>query len=124
MDQYDVYFEDKAVGTVTMEKNGLYMQIQCVCNSVPTGFYTLILSSDKEIINLGLLLPVKDGFGVNTCLPAARIGSRNRFHIFNSKKNNRKCVAADPTVPFKYLSDILNLKVQLDGKQLWILVDH
>lgn len=124
MEQYEVCFENKPVGTVTMEKNGLYIRIHCVCRSVLPGFYNLILLSDEESIDLGLLSPVTGGFGVSTRIPAAKIGKRNRFYILNAKKNSRICVAADPTVPFAYLSDILKLKVQKDGKQLWILVNH
>lgn len=67
---WDVYFEDKPVGTCRVWREGLYYRFNCRCDRVTEEICRLLLQCGEKTVDLGVLIPVGSGFGLDRKLSA------------------------------------------------------
>ncbi len=66
---WSVYFEDRSVGTCRIGREGLYYRFSCRCNRVRDGICRLLLKCGDRTVDLGILIPVDGGYGLDKKLP-------------------------------------------------------
>ena len=71
---YPVLFGQAAVGKVQVQKSGLYFRFFCRCQMTGDVVCRLIVSCGGKQENLGVLVPVEDGFGSEKSIPCKRLG--------------------------------------------------
>ncbi len=104
---YAVNFGGKPVGKVQMTKKGLYYHVSCRCQLSGDVMYRLEVSCGDAKTNLGLLVPMENGFGLDTRFPVSRIGEGEpTFQLVprHDILQDRTFVPITPEEPFAYIS--------------------
>lgn len=105
MERYEVLFEGKSVGTVTVDQEGLYYCIDCKSSQVGAKLVRLRAAGDMGEADLGILIPEADQLRLRTRVAVKRIGKgKLRFEIKFAKEECEEWVAVRPDEPFIYLS--------------------
>ena len=66
---WNVNFEGRIVGTCRIWREGLYARFSCRCNRVAEDICRLFLCCGEVTVDLGILVPVENGFGLDRRLP-------------------------------------------------------
>lgn len=74
---YGVSFGNKNVGKVQVLRQGLYYRFVCRCALSGDVVCRLKVVCGGKEENLGIVVPMDDGFGLDTKLPVKRIGEGN-----------------------------------------------
>ena len=70
---YRIYCEDKVVGKMQVKRVGLYYEFVCKCNFADNNYYTVEAIGERTV-NLGLCVPVENGYGFCTRMPVKALG--------------------------------------------------
>ena len=104
--QYPVYAGDRQVGKVCVLRQGLYYKFRCRCRPDGGAVCRLRVRLEGTQADLGILVPMGDGFGLDTAVPAKRFGSG--VPVFRVVPKTEKGTAAFlpvyPEEPFAYIS--------------------
>lgn len=103
---YPVYFGTQPVGKVQVLRQGLYYKFHCRCQLSGEVICRLYVTSADKRESLGVVVPMGEGFGLDTRLAAKRLGEgKPQFHLApKQEKPERKLVPISPEEPFAYLS--------------------
>lgn len=101
--QCEVYVGQQPVGTLRMGRRGLYWAISCRCDAQQGRGNRLVASGEFGRIDLGLLYPIGDQFGLETTVRVSRLGEGNVRFLLEAKAEKECCIALDPNKPFAYL---------------------
>lgn len=119
--EYPVYQGQEQLGKVRLEKQGLYYRLSCRC-AVKDGMYRLTASCGDRQENLGILLPMGDGFGLDTRLPVKRLGEEKLF--FRIQPNHTGTfVPIRPEEPFSYIERLKNAFLEIKDGEKGIYAD-
>lgn len=66
---YDVRFEDKCVGQVRVQKEGLYYRLNCLVKAPTSSKYHLMGIWENQQRDFGLCIPDGDNIGMITRIP-------------------------------------------------------
>lgn len=104
--QFSVTVLGKPAGKVVVRKEGLYYHFTCRCHLPDDNIYRLIVSCGTVRENLGILVPQKDSFILNTKLPIKRIGAGEMSFVLVPKQEtfSRNFYPISPEEPFAYIS--------------------
>ena len=69
MKSYLIHFGKEPVGKVRVSRQGLYYCFQCRCNPSEDTVARLIVANGSFSENLGILVPMGNGFGLDTRRP-------------------------------------------------------
>lgn len=103
---YEVLFGGKPTGKVRVTRDGLYYRFCCRCRLSGDVVCRLYAQCGDKRENLGVVIPMEDGFGLETRLPVKRLGEGDmEFRLIpKSEKNPQgKFVPIYPEEPFAYL---------------------
>ena len=120
---YDVFLDGKAVGTASLEKEGLYWKITCRCN-VPNDVPYEVLLRAGEHINLGLLVKEEMAHCLTRRIAMKRI--REDQLCFEATARIAKpaevfqCIASEE--PFAYLEEIKGCKLEEKDGHVGLLI--
>ena len=103
---YSVYLGDKSVGTAQIRRQGLYYCISVRCKLPGDTMYQVDLQCDTQIEKLGVMIPMKDGFGLDTRIPAKKLGRGEPMFSVQPRHGSMpgKYIPLSPEEPFRYLS--------------------
>ena len=73
-DAYEIQYEGKTVGSVRMEKQGLYHCFHCRCTLPDEGMYRIHVVSGDNREDLGICIPAEGKFGMDKKIPSKRLG--------------------------------------------------
>ena len=107
MDTYSIYFGDQTIGEATVDKQGLFYNIHCLCRLCGAVPFRVMVKGDRET-DLGLCIPMGDHFGLKSSIPINKVGN-SQLEFWISPKHNHKirdCVTVSPDEPFRYLSKL------------------
>jgi len=123
--KYDVYLNGNAVGYAHVAKEGLYYRIQCRCR-LSGDVCKLTVSCEERQTNLGVLIPVEDGFGLETKVPIKRLGDgKIEFSIVpNRAVLTGKFVPIYPEEPFAYIEKLKNAYLAKQNGQIGIRIEE
>lgn len=103
--QCPVYLGNKAVGKVRIVRQGLYYVFFCRCQLTGDIICRLHVSCGTCQVDLGILVPVDSGFGLETKIPAKRLcEGEMAFHLTPGHCTaGVKYVSIYPDEPFHYI---------------------
>lgn len=102
---YGVYFGNQLCGKVQVLRQGLYYRFVCRCQLTGDVVCRLKLCLPDREENLGVVIPMDGGFGLNTSLPAKRFcGKPIRFRLAPQQEAGKgQFVPICPEEPFAYI---------------------
>ena len=105
---YAVKLGDRVIGSATVERRGLYYHFRCRCGLTGDVMCRLVASCGGQDTDLGVLVPTEGGFGLDTKLPAKRLGVGVLAFRVEPKRSARSGVFVPirPEEPFSYLSQL------------------
>ena len=103
---YGVYFGKQLSGKVQVIRQGLYYRFICRCRITGDVVCRLCVSCADHQENLGILVPVEDGFGLDTKLPVKRLGPGKPVFSLLPRHHSGEgsFVPIYPEEPFAYIS--------------------
>lgn len=102
---YQLKRMNRAVGQVTVSKEGLYYKIEASLRLPKGSRYRLTVCFEHNTMDLGLCIPQGDMFIMCTKIPIKRFCG-DSFTFMLSEKNERKVIPIQDNKPFSHL-DIL-----------------
>ena len=107
---YPIYKGQIQLGKVQLLKEGLYYKLCCRCRSPGEQIYRLTAVSGEARVNLGILAPVGDGFGLDRKVPIRHLGDGDlEFQVAPAHGTvEGRFVPLSPTEPFSYLEHLKN----------------
>lgn len=102
---YELKFGGQTVGKVQVTREGLYYRFCCRCRMPGDVVSRVVVSCGGREESLGILVPVGDGFGLDTRLAVKRIGQGDPdFTVVpNRMPLEGKFVPIKPEEPFAYI---------------------
>lgn len=70
---WNIYLDEKVVGTCRIWREGLYSHISCRCAKAAEGICRLVMECGDVAMDLGILVPVEGGFGLERKFPAKKL---------------------------------------------------
>ena len=70
---WNVYYEDRPVGSCCLYQEGLYIRFVCRCDRCSDAISRLVLRCGGETRDLGILVPVDGGLGLDRKLPSKTV---------------------------------------------------
>lgn len=102
---YGVYFGGDQAGKVQVIRQGLYYCFHCRCRLTGAVMCRLEVSCGGKRESLGILVPMDGSFGLDTKIPAKRLGEGKPEFIIVPK--HEKCenpfIPIYPEEPFAYI---------------------
>ena len=102
----DVYENDLPVGSVILGRRGLYWAVSCRCDGNKGKGKRLIAKGERERIDLGLLYPLDDSFGLETSVAVKLLGEGKICFFLESDNSCGEWIALDEKITFAYLSQL------------------
>ena len=103
--EQELFFGDRSVGRVLVERQGLYYVFRCRCTLSGETAFRLFASCGEKQEDLGVLVPMGDSFGLDTRRPVKRLGEGVLSFRLVSKHDAPRTHFApiSPEEPFAYL---------------------
>ena len=122
---YAVSFGKNTVGKVQVVRQGLYYRFNCRCRIGREVICRLEVSCGDQHENLGIVVPMDGGFGLDTKLPVKRLGEGKMEFCLIPKHDigNGKFVPIFPEEPFAYISRLKKAYLVRQNEQLGILIE-
>ena len=100
-----VYFGNQLVGKVSVTRQGLYYRFQCRCQLSGDVVCRLSVRCGDRRESLGVVVPMDGGFGLDTSLPAKRLGEGEMEFALSPKHDlpQGKFIPLSPEEPFAYI---------------------
>lgn len=116
IENYEVYQNGRAVGTVQMNRRDLFYYIRCLCRPEKPGMYRLAAETNTGRTDLGICVPMGECFGVETRVSCKRFGEgKPEFQLLqNRAEPSHHFYPVDPKKPFHHIS---SLKYGIFGRQ-------
>lgn len=121
---YDVSFGNQSVGKVIVQRQGLYYRFSCRCRLTGGVVCRLrVICGDRQE-NLGILVPVDGGFGLDTKLPVKRLGEKALAFLLVPKleRSVGTFVPVYPEEPFAYISRLKEAYLARKDGQMGIIL--
>lgn len=103
--EQELFFGDRSVGHVLVERQELYYVFHCRCKLSGETTFRLFTSCGEKQEGLGVLVPMGNFFGLNTRRPVKRLGEGVLSFRLVSKHDAPRTHFApiSPEEPFAYL---------------------
>lgn len=121
---YPVYFGTRQVGKVQVTHQGLYYRFNCRCQLTGDVICRLFVSSGDHRESLGVVVPVGNGFGLDTKVAAKRLGEGKLSFSLHPKHETAegKFVPIIPEEPFAYLSRLKDAYLEKREEQMGAVI--
>ena len=121
---YDVRMGDRSVGTVKVEKEGLYYRFSCRCSLSGDVMCRLWMRSGGKETDLGLCVPMGDAFGTEKRLPVKQCGPEIPTFFLRPKQTEVRgnFIPLSPEEPFRYIHRLENAFLERRDGQLGIVI--
>lgn len=101
---YGVFFGSQGVGKVQVQRQGLYYRFQCRCQLSGEVMCRLYVRCGDQRENLGVVVPMDGGFGLDTRIPVKRLGEGPMAFSLIPKHSQGQFCPICPEEPFSYIS--------------------
>lgn len=119
---YGVTYQNNAVGSVTVSREGLYYIFNCSVNLPKAEIYKLILCRESERIDLGVLIPANNRFELQKRLPIKQVG-KDDFH-FEVTSKQESYIPVNEGQPFEYISQLSHARFVVRDHHSYIVFDQ
>lgn len=121
---YGVYFGNKLAGKVQVIRQGLYYRFVCRCRLTGDVICRLQVSCGDKQESLGVVVPMDDGFGLETRIPVKRVGTGQMHFVLKPRheKNQGTFVPIYPEEPFAYIERLKQGFLARKGEQIGVRI--
>lgn len=107
---YGVYLGNEMAGKAQVRREGLYYCFTCRCQLSGDVVCRLYVACGDKRENLGVVVPMDDGFGLNTRIPVKRLGEGEMVFTLLPKYDipEETFVPVYPEEPFSYIERLKN----------------
>lgn len=120
---YEVYFGGQPSGKVQVLRQGLYYRFICRCQLTGDVICRLWVYCGDKHENLGVVVPTGDGFGLDTKIPAKRLGEGElRFTLGPKHEQAGTFVPIYPEEPFAYIERLKDAFLVRKNGQVGVMI--
>ena len=122
--EYEVLFGKDRVGKVQVLREGLYYRFFCRCRLSGDVVCRLAVRCGEKEENLGVVVPVGDGFGLDKRLPVKNLGE-GEMTFFLMPKQERlegKFIPIYPEEPFSYIARLKDAFLARQNGQIGVII--
>lgn len=121
---YAVYFGNQQTGKVQVQRQGLYYRFFCRCSLSGGVVCRLNMVCGGKQENLGVVVPVGEGFGLDTRIPAKRLGEGEPefFLVPRHDRGDGTFVPLRPEEPFAYIRRLKEAYLACHEGQLGVML--
>ncbi len=120
---YPVYFGDGEVGKVQVSREGLYYRFSCRCILSGNVVCRLRVDCGGKRESLGVVVPMGEGFGLDTRVPVKRIGEGTpRFSLGAKTESRGEFIPLSPEEPFAYLERLKESFLEIRNGQAGVVL--
>jgi len=122
--QYSVSLQGQHCGKVTVTRQGLYYRVHCRCILDGKDIFRLQAECTNAKVNLGVLVPTEDRFGLDTRIPVKQLGEGELTFSVLSKREPPAghFVPILAEEPFAYISRLKESFLEIRNGQMGIRV--
>lgn len=122
--EYDIRMGKEVVGTATVEQQGLYYRFSCRCSISGSVICRVTVSCNGHHENLGVLVPMGNGFGLTTKVAVKKLGKGPfQFRAMpKHQKSEGKFIPIYPEEPFAYISRLQNAFLEIRNGQAGVVI--
>ena len=120
-----VLFNNETIGRCNVERRGLYCHISCRCGKVGDGICRLMLQCGDGVVDLGILVPMDGGFGLEKRLPAKNLPEgQPHFRVKAvDQRAEDNFVPVRAGEPFAYLSRLQTARFARRDGEAGVILD-
>lgn len=121
---YLVYLGKEAAGKVQVLREGLYYRFVCRCSLTGDVVCRLVVRCGETQENLGVVVPLEQGFGLDKRIPAKRLGE-GKMSFFLMPKHDAvsgRFVPIYPEEPFAYIARLKDAFLARQNGQVGIVM--
>lgn len=117
--EQELRFGGQAVGKVQVLRRGLYYVFHCRCRLSGEAPVRLLARCGERQEDLGVLVPMEGGFGLDTRRPAKRLGEGTVQFRLEAKHDHAQpqFVPISPEEPFAYLQRLKDAYLETKNGQ-------
>ncbi len=120
---YEVLFGGQAVGKVQVIRQGLYYRFHCRCRLTGDVICRLSVQCADRTESLGVVVPLGDGFGLDTKLAAKKLGEGTlRFTLAPKHQKEGMFVPIYPEEPFAYIQGLKDAYLARKNGQVGLII--
>ena len=123
---YAIMLGKDAVGKVQVIRQGLYYRFICRCRLSGEVVYRLTVCCGDTTENLGILVGMGEGFGLDKKVPVSHLGEGD-MQFMLLPKSDRLCgtfIPIRPEEPFAYIARLKDSFLVRQGGQAGILINE
>ncbi|MBQ7415529.1 MAG: hypothetical protein IJW14_00650 [Oscillospiraceae bacterium] len=122
--EYDIYMGKDVVGTAQVERQGLYYRFRCSCRLSGDTLCRVSVCCNGHHENLGILVPMGDGFGLTKKLAVKKLGKGAfQFRVLPKHRTGEwQFVPVYPEEPFGYLTRLQNAFLEVRNGQAGVVI--
>lgn len=122
--EYEIRLGKEVVGTAAVEQQGLYYRFSCRCNISGSVICRVTVSCNGHHENLGVLVPMGNGFGLTTKVAVKKLGKGPfQFRAMpKHQKSEGKFIPIYPEEPFAYISRLQNAFLEIRNGQAGVVI--
>lgn len=123
---YEIKQGDKVIGTVTVEKQGLYYRFSCRCRLTGEIMHRLVAVTGSGRTDLGVCVPMDGCFGVEKRVPCKKLGEgKPEFQLLPKHEGMRgRFVPVYPEEPFAYMTKLKDAFLATQNGQVGIVISE
>ena len=120
----EIHRGNDVVGIATVEKQGLYYRFSCQCRIHGQGMRRILVSGGKTRTDLGICVPIDDGFGLEKKIPCKQFGDGEpEFQLLPKYPDVKgQFVPVYPDEPFAYMSRLKVAYLSVQDGQTGIVI--
>ena len=121
---YDVMLGRQKAGRVEVTREGLYYRFSCRCRREGREMLRLWMACGKQEVDLGLCVPMGDGFGTEKRIPVRQCGTGMPEFVLRPKDDilRGNFIPLSPEEPFGYLHRLENAFLERRGEKVGIVL--
>ena len=122
---YEVFFGNQPVGRVQVLRQGLYYRFVCRCKLTGDVVCRLYVSCGGQLENLGVVVPEREGFGLDTrqSVKRFRAGEPSFSLVPKNEMASGQFVPIVPEEPFAYIERLKTSFLVKKYGQMGILLE-
>ena len=122
--EYEIMLGGKAVGQAEVCREGLYYRFRCRCYLTGSVICKIVVDWGTEQRSLGVLVPMGNGFGLETRIPDKYFPQAEpKFYAQpKHREPEGKFVPVYPEEPFSYLAQLKNAYLSRRNGQTGVVI--
>ena len=92
-ENYPVYYDDRAVGKVTVSQHGLFYFVSCRCSLPEVAYYRLFAQCKTHVEEMGVLVPDGNVYGLQIHIPCKRLSFEQPVFYIGLRNSQRENIA-------------------------------